>query len=81
MDTVLHKCFICNDSETAAQKLLQATSKGYPTLLEYAEAVGDVAVLERMKEAWSARELRYHLKCRRDLYNNSIKANIKSTRK
>ena len=49
----LLKCFICEDSEKPARKLVLATPKGYPTLLAYAEAIGDATVSERMKEAWS----------------------------
>ena len=70
----LLKCFICEDSETPARKLLQVTPKGYPTLLAYAEAIGDATVSESMKEAWSVGRLRYHFKCRSDLYDKSVKA-------
>ena len=38
------KCFICEDSETPARKLLQVIPKGYRTLLAYAEAIGDATV-------------------------------------
>ena len=74
-------CFICESSETAPQKLAQGTSKGYPSLLQYAEAVGNDSILERMKEAWNVGRLRYHLECKRDLYNQSVKARKRSTRK
>ena len=42
-------CFICDGPETLAQKLTQATPKGYPTLLAYAEAVGNATILEPIK--------------------------------
>ena len=77
----LLNCFICGDPEMPARKLLQVTPKGYTTLLAYAEAVGDATVLERMKEAWTVGRLRYHFKCRCDLYNKSVKATMNSTRK
>lgn len=74
-------CFICEGSETPAQKLVHVTPKGYPTLLGYAEAIGNATILERMKESWSVRRLRYHFECKRDLYNKSVKASLKTTRK
>jgi len=77
----LDHCFICEGPETPTQKLAQVTSKGYHTLLAYAEAVEDAAILEHMKESWSDRKLRYHFECRRDLYNKSVKVTSKSTRK
>uniref|UniRef100_UPI00358E1F55 uncharacterized protein n=1 Tax=Myxine glutinosa TaxID=7769 RepID=UPI00358E1F55 len=33
-----------------------------------------------MKEAWNVARLRYHLECKRDLYNKSVKVTMKSTR-
>ena len=49
--TPLLNCCICdNVPETPAQKLVQATSIGYPALLAYAEAIGNAAIVERMKE-------------------------------
>ena len=74
-------CFICEGPETSAQKLAHATPKGYPTLLAYAEAVGNATMLERMKEAWNVTRLKYHIECKRDLYNKSAKATLKSSRK
>jgi len=64
-----------------AQKLVQATPKGYPTLLEYAEAIGNATILECMKESWNIRKLRYHFGCKRDLYNKSVKVTLESFRK
>ena len=74
-------CFICEGPETPVQKLAQATPKGYPTLLAYPEAVGNATMLERMKEAWNDARLRYHVECKRDLYNKSVKATLKSSHK
>ena len=44
-------CVCCEGSEALAAKLAQATAKGYRTLLSYVEAIGDAAILERLKEA------------------------------
>ena len=74
-------CFICEGPETPAQKLAQATPKGYPTLLAYAEAVGNATMLEHMKKAWNVARLRYHIECKRDLYNKSAKATLTSSSK
>ena len=51
ISTPLKMYFICDGPETPTQKLVQATSKGYPGLLAYAEAVGNEAILMRLKEA------------------------------
>ena len=56
-------CFICDDPETPAQKLAQATPKGYPTLLAYAGSVGNATILEPMKEAWNVGRLIYYIEC------------------
>lgn len=74
-------CLICDGPETTAQKLTQATTKGYPTLLAYAETVGNATILEHMKGVWNVGKLRYHFECKRDLYNMSVKVTKKSTRK
>ncbi len=71
---------ICDGPETPLQKLVSATPRGYPALLGYAEGVGDVTVVERMKEACKVEKLTYHKECRRDLYNKSVKVIRKSTR-
>ena len=74
-------CFICDGPETPAQKLVKVTPKGYSTLLAYAEAVGSSTVLEHLKKSWHAGRLRYHFECKHDLYNQSVKVTLKSTRK
>ena len=48
--TPLILCSICGGPETEAQKLVQATSKGYPAPLGYTEATGNAAILDRLKE-------------------------------
>lgn len=77
--TPLTVCSICGGPETEAQKLVQATSKGYPALLGYAEAAGNTGILDRIKEACRTKEVRYHRECKRDLFNKSVKAAAKST--
>ena len=73
-------CFCSGGSETPAAKLAQATAKGYRTLLSYVEAIGDAAILERLKEAQNVGRLRYHMECKRDLYNNFMKDRQRSIR-
>ena len=72
-------CCICDGPETLTQKLVQATPKGYPALLACAEAIGNAAIVECMKEACKVERLRYHRECRHDLYNESVKVTMKST--
>ena len=79
--TPLLNCCICDGPETPAQKLVQITPIDYTALLLYAEAIGNAAIVERMKEACKFNRLRYHRECRRDLYNESVKVTTKSTRK
>jgi len=69
--------FICEGPETPAQNLIKGTPKGYPTVLAYAEAVENPAILEHLNEAWHAARLsmRYHNECKHDLYNKSDKVN------
>ena len=81
ISTPLKICFICDGPETPTQKLVQVTSKGYPGLLAYAEAVGNEAILMRLKEAREVEDVRYHKQCRCDLYNESVKVTTKATRK
>ena len=83
MDTedIQLNCFICEEPETPTKKLSQATSKGYPTLLEYANVVGNAAIMERLKKSWSIENPRYHLECRCDMYNKAVKCTMKSNRK
>jgi len=51
-------CFICEGPEMPAQRLTQATPKGYSTFMEHAEAVGNALILECMKEAQNVGRLR-----------------------
>ncbi len=79
--TPLLNCFICEEPETPTKIISQVTLKGYPTLLAYAKVLGDATILERMKKAWSIGKLRYHVECKRDMYNKAVKANMESNRK
>ena len=75
--TSLLNCCICDGPETPTQKLVQATSKVYPALSGYAEAIGNVEILDHMKEAFEVGGMRYHKDYKRDLYNESVKVNKK----
>ena len=73
-------CFISEGPETPVLKLAWVTLKDYPILLACAEAVGNAAILDhlQMKESWRNRRLRYHFKCKSDLYNNLVKVTLKT---
>jgi len=64
-----------------AQQFAQATPKGYPILLAYAEAIGNATIFERLKESWNIGRLRYPFECKHDLYNKSVKVTLESSRK
>ena len=75
-------CFICDGPATPAKKLIQATSRGYPSLLKQSKAIGNAAIVKLLKGKRSKlRELRYHRLCRRDLFNKAVVATKKSRSK
>ena len=65
--TTLLNCCICDVPETPTQKLVQPTPRGYPALSGYAEAFGNVAILDHIKETYKVGGMRYHKECKCDI--------------
>ena len=63
-------CIICEGPEMSGRNLARVTAKGYGILLSYAEADENATNLERLKDSKTVGRQRYHMECRRDLFNN-----------
>ena len=73
-------CFIREGPEKLTGTLARLTNKDYGTLLAYEEAHEIATILESLKKSKNVETQRYHIKCRRDLFNKYAWFTLKSTR-
>ena len=64
----------------SGRKLARGTAKGYGTLLSNAEADENAIILERLKDSKTVGRQRYHMTCRRDLFNKHARITVQLTR-
>ena len=64
----------------SGRKLARVTAKGYGTLLSYAEADENATIMERLKDSKTVGRQRYHMECRRDLFNKYSWITVQLTR-